>query len=121
MDEISKQNSINLVISTLVILSSHYIGLGAAFFWFAGIIIMPAIAVWFQFKFALGNFILRLSVAVLPWLILCLIGLWWASETEHDGMRAMNMFYFEMPLYSVAAGTVMIALWFFYQKLKIKS
>ena len=77
---------------------------------------MPAIAILFQFKFALGNFMLRLSIAVLPWVALCLMGLIWASKTKHDGQRTMNMFFFEMPLYSVLAGAVVVLVWYLNKK-----
>ncbi|GIU14611.1 hypothetical protein TUM4261_30310 [Shewanella sp. c952] len=121
MSEIFKQNSINLAISTIAILSGYYFELGGALFWFGGLLVIPAIAIWFQFKFALGSFLLRLSIAVLPWLALCLTGLLWASKTEHDGQRTMNMFFFEMPLYSVVAGVVVVTACFFFQKTKAQS
>ncbi|WP_285164594.1 hypothetical protein [Shewanella goraebulensis] len=116
-----KQNSVNLVCSTLAILCAYYIEVVSVLFWFGGLLVIPAIAIWYQFKFALGNFILRLSVAILPWLVLCVIGLFWASKTEHDGQRAMNMFFFEMPLYSVAVGTVVVTVYFFFKKARLSS
>ncbi|MCU4676955.1 hypothetical protein N7931_15075 [Catenovulum sp. 2E275] len=121
MDETFRQNSINLVISTLAILCSYFLDLGGGLFWFGGLLIIPAIAFLFQFKFACGPYLLRLSIAILPWLVLCIIGLLWASKTEHDGQRTMNMFFFEMPLYSVAAGSVLVTIWFLIQKARTPS
>ncbi|WP_342806034.1 hypothetical protein [Alteromonas sp. M12] len=121
MGEIFKQNSINLVVSSSAILCAYHIGLGNILFWFGGLLVVPAIAIWFQFKYALGNFIVRLNIAVLPWLVLCFVGLFWVSKTEHVGQRTMNMFFFEMPIYSVVVGAVVVTGWFFFQKANTQS
>lgn len=105
----------------MAILCAYYIELGVILFWFGGLLIMPAIAIWYQFKFALGSFLLRLGIAVIPWLVLCAIGILWASKTEHEGQRTMNMFFFEMPLYSVVAGVIVVTACFFFQKVKAQS
>ena len=120
MSEIFKQNSINLVLSTLAIICAYYIDLGGTLFWFGGLLLVPAIAVWYQFKFALGNFLLRIIIAVLPWFSLCLIGLLWASNIKHDGQRNMNMFFFEMPLYSVAFGVFVVTVAFFFKQSRVQ-
>ncbi|PMG31648.1 hypothetical protein BCU94_07915 [Shewanella sp. 10N.286.52.C2] len=116
-----KQNSINLLCSTLAILCAFYIEIGSVLFWYGGLLVIPAIAIWYQFKFALGNFILRLSIAILPWLTLCVIGLFGASNTEHDGQRSINMFFFEMPLYSVAVGTLVVIVCFLFKKATLRN
>ncbi|WP_299568121.1 hypothetical protein [uncultured Shewanella sp.] len=116
MDGMFKQNSINLVCSTLAIVCAYYSDLVSVLFWFGGLLVIPAIAIWYQFKFALGHFILRLSIAILPWFIFCVSGSLWGSNTEHEGLRTMNMFFFEMPLYSVAVGTVVVTVCFLFKK-----
>ncbi|TMP25963.1 hypothetical protein CWB99_20335 [Pseudoalteromonas rubra] len=118
MDGIFKHNVANLVISTLAILCAYCIELGSILFWYGGLLVIPAIAVWFQFKFALGCLRLRLSVAVAPWLVLCLSGLLWASKASHEGQRAMNMLFFEMPLYSILIGALVVTIRFIYKKFR---
>ena len=118
MSEIFKRNSINLAISSITILCVYYLGLGGFLFWIGGLLAFPALATWFQFKFAFGNFTQRLSVAVIPWLVLCCFGLFWASETVHDGQRTMNMLFFEMPLYSVLAACTALIGWYLVKRLR---
>ncbi|MDO6642177.1 hypothetical protein Q4557_19730 [Shewanella sp. 5_MG-2023] len=118
MSEIFRQNSINLAVSSIAILCAYHFGFGGFLFWFGGLLVIPAVAIWFQFKFALGHFVLRLFVSTGPWLVLCFIGLYWASKTEHDGQRTMNMLFFEMPLYSVLAGIIFVTVWFLIKRLK---
>ena len=121
MSDIFKHNSLNLVVSSLAILCAYYLGFGSLLFWFGGLLIIPAIAIWFQFKYSLGNLIERLVIAVTPWLVLCCVGLLWASKTEHEGQRTMNMLFFEMPLYSIFAGCVVVVVWSLIKKLRLRS
>ena len=121
MSETFRQNSINLAVSSMAILCAYHLDFGGFLFWFGGLLVIPAIAIWFQFKFSLGHFFLRLSVATIPWLVLCSIGLYWASKTEHDGQRTMNMLFFEMPLYSVLAGIIVVTIWFSIKRLRNQS
>ncbi|MEP4888712.1 MAG: hypothetical protein ABJV04_04950, partial [Aliiglaciecola sp.] len=82
MSEKFKHNSLNLGFSSLTIICAYYLGVGGFLFWFGGLLIIPAIALWFQFKYSLGNLIERLGTSVVPWLVLCSVGLFWASKTE---------------------------------------
>jgi len=121
MSDKFKQNSLNLAISSLVILSAYFVGLGNLLFWFGGLYIIPAIALWFQVKYSLGSIVTRVSVAALPWLVTCGLGLLWAANTEHEGQRTMNMWFFEMPLYSVAIGSVIVVFFLLINKFKQQS
>lgn len=116
MSEVFKQNSINLVLSALAILTVGAV-FGVLLFWVGGLLIVPAIALWFQFKFALGNFIQRLIIAITPWLVICGFGLFLASKTAELNDRQMNILFFEMPLFSVLAGCIVVSSWFFIKKL----
>lgn len=116
MSEVFKQNSINLVLSALAILTVGAV-FGVLLFWVGGLLIVPAIALWFQFKFALGNFIQRLIIAITPWLVICGSGLFLASKTAELNDRQMNILFFEMPLFSVLAGCIVVSSWFFIKKL----
>jgi hypothetical protein len=118
MSEIFKRNSINMAISSISILFAYYLGLGGVLFWIGGLLVIPAFAIWFQFKFAFGHFIQRISVAVAPWLVLCCLGLFWASKTEHKGERKMNMLFFEMPLYSALVGCIVLTTWYLIKRLR---
>ena len=121
MSEIFRQNSINLAVSSIAILSAYHLGFGGFLFWFGGLLVIPAVAIWFQFKFALGHFVLRLFVSTVPWLVLCFIGLYLASKTEHDGQRTMNMLFFEMPLYSAVCGCIALVVWSLIKRFKLQS
>lgn len=121
MSEVFKQNSRNLIISTLAILCAHFLGIGVILYWFAGLLVVPAIAIWFQFKFTIGNFVSRLCIAFSPWVILCLIGIMQTSKIEHSGQRIMDMLYYQMPLYSVVAGSGLLVIRFFIQKIRAQN
>jgi hypothetical protein len=59
MSDIFKHNSLNLLVSLLVLLCAYYLGFSSSLFWFDGLLIFPAIAIWFQFKYSIGSFTLR--------------------------------------------------------------
>ena len=118
MGEAFKQNSINLFISTSTILCAYFLELGTLLFWFGGLLVVPAIAIWFQAKYSIGSLFVRLTIAAFPWLFLCGLGLLWASKTEHEGQQTMNMLFYEMPLYSILVGCVFVAFWALFKKLR---
>jgi len=108
MNEIFKHNCLNLFISSFSIICAYILDLGVLLFWFGGLLVIPGISIWFQVKYSRGHLITRLCIAVFPWLSLCGVGLFWASKTEHEGQQAMNMLMFEMPLYSIAFGCLVV-------------
>ncbi|WP_157576970.1 hypothetical protein [Pseudoalteromonas rubra] len=114
------QNVKNIAISAITILSLHLLGFSAILFWVGGLLVFPAISVIIQAKYATGNLLTRLIIAISPWLLLCSIGLLWASQTSHEGQRDMNLSFFQMPLYSAMFGCFLIALWTLFNKIKAR-
>ena len=108
----------NIAISVITILSLELLDFTAILFWTGGLLVFPAIGVIIKAKYATGNLLTRLIIAITPWLLLCSIGLIWASQTSHEGMRDMNLFYFQMPLYSAIFGCFLVALWTLLYKIK---
>ena len=115
------QNVKNVAISTITIASVHMLGFSAILFWTGGLLVIPAIGVIFQAKYAKGNVFTRLMVAASPWLLLCSIGLLWASQISHEGQRNMNLSAFQIPLYSAIFGCFLIALWALFNKITTRS
>ncbi|MBO9492353.1 hypothetical protein J7384_18470 [Endozoicomonas sp. G2_1] len=108
---IISRNLQNIILSVIVILAFHLLGFSSMLFWFGGLLIVPAMVVVIQFRYATGTLVTRLLVAFVPWCSLCSIGLFIANRTVHEGQRLMNLSFFQMPLYSALFGCVLLLLW----------
>lgn len=100
------QNVANMAVASVVLLALHFLGIAGGLFWVGGLLALPLSLFLLQFRFAQGGFLLRLLVALLPWVVLCSLGMMGAYHIAHEGDRNMAFLYFEMPLWSVAAGAI---------------
>jgi len=98
-------------IVSLVIIGIHFSGLGGVIYWFGGLIVLPGILLWVQLKRLTGRLLIKVPLALTPWLVFLATGLYVSSQIEHEGQRSMSMSYFEMVFFSIIFYLTLYLLW----------
>ncbi|AMX01264.1 hypothetical protein A3224_00530 [Microbulbifer thermotolerans] len=112
--EILKNLKVTLI-ALILIAACHFGGVFGIFFWFGGLFVIPAIAMFFQYRYLSGGSIQKIILAALPWSLYSLSGLVAVQAIEHEGAQTMNQTYYSAPLYSAIIGSIVLGVWASYK------
>ncbi|EGQ8181301.1 TPA: hypothetical protein NKQ26_004588 [Vibrio parahaemolyticus] len=68
MDDLTRKNMANVVLSSIALFVLNFLGVTALMFWLGGLLVLPGVAFVLQYRYAVGSYFLRMLVAVFPWL-----------------------------------------------------
>lgn len=103
------------LIAIVLMVACHFGGVFSIFFWFGGLFVIPALAMFFQYRYLSGGAIAKILLAALPWLLYSVSGLVAVQAIEHEGVQTMNQTYYSAPLYSAIIGSIILGVWAAYK------
>ncbi|MGQ9427663.1 hypothetical protein ACXYTJ_17030 [Gilvimarinus sp. F26214L] len=110
-------NNLRLTIVWIfAILVFHFSGFLGVFFWFGGLLIIPAIAMLLQYRYLTGGELSRIFLAALPWFLYAISGLVAIRSIELEGAQAANQSFYSASLYSAIVGIIVLGFWGAYKK-----
>ncbi|EHD6031649.1 hypothetical protein U5884_004760 [Vibrio parahaemolyticus] len=121
MDDLTRKNMANVVLSSIALFVLNFLGVTALMFWLGGLLVLPGVAFVLQYRYAVGSYFLRMLVAVFPWLFFLGYGWYRASHVVHDGTKGMNLLVLEMCISSLVIAGVAIVIFELFGKYKSRN
>jgi hypothetical protein len=103
------------LIAIVLIAVCHFGGMFGVFFWFGGLFVIPALAMFIEYRYLSGSSVQKIILAALPWLLYAICGLVAVQGIEHEGAQTMNRIYYSAPLYSAIIGSIILGVWAAYK------